>query len=358
MPKSAERAAMRGGSVAAHGARASRTQRLRHLVVSAPGRANLVGNPSDQYGGCQVSCAVPLRARVVLEAASETSLVSAGQEMRISSDADLTLRADRLDLGRAVLRFTGPPFPQARIAYESEIPMRSGLAGSTALLVALVHAILAWRGEPLVGHRLAERARSLEREDLGVVCGFGDQYMAAFGGLRFLDFRGKAHGSPSEALRLATVEDLAPFVPELPFVLAFTGVEHSSSAVHAPIRERWLEGDRAVIDGYERVAALGAEGKRALIDADWRGLAAAMNENHAIQRGFGGSGEVNERLIAAARAAGAPAAKLAGAGHGGTIVALWPEADAAPLERALREAGAEAIYRPALAPGVMTEERA
>ena len=328
---------------------------IRRLVVSAPGRANLVGNPSDQYGGCQVSCAVPLRARVVLEAASETRLASGGEEARISPASDLAPRGDLLDLGRAALRFAGPPYPRARIAYASEIPLRSGLAGSTALLVALLHGLLAWRGERLAGHRLAEQARRVEREDLGIVCGFGDQYMAAFGGLRFLDFRGKAHGSPTETLRLATVEDLAPFVPELPFVLAFTGVEHSSSAVHAPIRERWLAGERAVVEGYERVAALGAEGKRALLDADWPRLAAAMNENHGIQRGFGGSGAVNERLIAAALAAGAPAAKLAGAGHGGTIVVLWPGGDAAPLERALRDAGAEAIYRPAPAPGVTSE---
>lgn len=295
---------------------------------------------------------MPLRARVTLVAAEQTRLSNGSEEARIVSDADLAPRGDLLDLARAALRFVGPPLPQAQISFESEIPLRSGLAGSTALLVALLHALLVWRGERLVGHGLAEQARRLEREDLGIVCGFGDQYMASFGGLRFLDFRGKAHGSPTETLRFATVEDLARFVPRLPFVLAFTGVEHSSTAVHAPIRARWLAGERDAVEGYTRVAALGAEGKRALLEGDWRQLAAAMNENHAIQRGLGGSGEVNERLIDAALAAGAPAAKLAGAGHGGTIVALWTEPDAEPLERALRAAGASEIHRPAPVPGV------
>jgi mevalonate kinase len=64
-------------------------------------------------------------------------------------------------------------------------------------------------------------------------------------------------------------------------------------------------------------------GKKALMLEDWRTMATLMNENHAIQRDLGGSGESNERLIAAALAAGAPAAKLAGAGDGGTIIALW-----------------------------------
>ena len=80
-----------------------------------------------------------------------------------------------------------------------------------------------------------------------------------------------------------------------------------------------------------------------------------MNENHAIQRDLGGSGESNERLIAAALDAGALGAKLAGAGDGGTIIALWPGEDTTPLEEALREAGASAIYRPEVTPGATIE---
>ena len=80
-----------------------------------------------------------------------------------------------------------------------------------------------------------------------------------------------------------------------------------------------------------------------------------MNENHAIQRELGGSGESNETLIGAALDAGALGAKLAGAGHGGTIIALWPWPDATPLENALRDVGASAIYRPEVDRGVTVE---
>ena len=80
-----------------------------------------------------------------------------------------------------------------------------------------------------------------------------------------------------------------------------------------------------------------------------------MNENHAIQRDLGGSGEQNERLIAAALGAGALGAKLAGAGQGGTIIALWPWPDTVRLEEALRQAGASALYRLQMAPGAIVE---
>ena len=82
-----------------------------------------------------------------------------------------------------------------------------------------------------------------------------------------------------------------------------------------------------------------------------------MNENHALQRELGGSGPANERLIAAARRAGAPGAKLAGAGQGGTVVALWPDDDPGPLESALREAGATTLLRPRPCEGVLLETR-
>ena len=110
------------------------------------------------------------------------------------------------------------------------------------------------------------------------------------------------------------------------------------------------------MEGYRRITEIARMGKKALIMEDWPLLGRLMNENHAIQRDLGGSGESNEKLIVAALEAGALGAKLAGAGHGGTIIALWPWPDPTPLEKALHEAGASATYRLQVAPGVMIEE--
>ena len=226
------------------------------------------------------------------------------------------------------------------------------MAGSTALVVALLQAILAWQGEAINRYQLAERARYIELNNLKVVCGYQDAYMTTFGGLNYMDFRGKQFYRNAEAELFAAVEPLAAYVPSLPFVLALTGVRHSSGAVHRPIRERWLEGETAVVNSYKRIAELARLGKKALLLKDWPTLGQLMNENHAIQRDLGGSGAANERLIAAALDAGALSAKLAGAGNGGTIIALWPSDDKTRLERALCSAGATAFHQPQLAPGV------
>lgn len=313
------------------------------LRGSAPARANLIGNPSDQYGGTTLACSVPLRARVEWSPAEVTRVATQGEEIVLEKEADLALRGDLFDVARSLLAGLGGWLPRARIAYRSEVPLGSGLAGSTALLVALLRTALAWRGEdPGAPHLLAERAREIERSQLGVTCGFIDHYLAVFGGCRFVDFRGKTPEAPFGSEPFATLETVdAP----LPFLLAFTGRRHSSDSVHRPIRARWLAGEPAVRRAMERMGELGRAGRDALLAREWPALGALMNENHALVRELGGSGEPNERLIAAALAAGAPAAKLAGAGDGGTIVALWPEPDSAPLEAALHRAGAAACYR-------------
>ena len=143
-------------------------------------------------------------------------------------------------------------------------------------------------------------------------------------------------------------------VPELPFVLAHTGIEHHADVVHRPIRERWLEGEREVVRAYDAIAGLAREGKKALLEKDWVRLGKLMNENHAIQRDLGGSGEENERLINAALDNGALGAKLAGAGDGGTIIALHPEPE--QLGTLLRNAGASRILEMRPVEGARLEE--
>ena len=327
----------------------------REIICSAPGRAGIIGNPTDMYGGAVLSCSVEMRAQVTVTPAPDLVLETGEQKCRIFGRDDLRPQGDCFDVARAILDYMRLPPLACRVRYESDIPLRSGMSGSTALVVAILQALLAWQGEYPNRYRLAERARHIELNYLKVVCGYQDAYMCTFGGLNYMDFRGKQFYRSAEAELFATIESLAAYVPELPFVLGFTGVRHSSGAVHKPLRERWLDGESVVVAGYERITEIARMGKKALIAEDWPLLGRLMNENHAIQRDLGGSGESNERLIGAALEAGAPGAKLAGAGSGGTIIALWPWPDTTRLEKALREAGASAVYCLQVAPGATIE---
>jgi len=329
------------------------------IHASAPGRCGLVGNPTDMYGGSVLSCSTRERARCTLSRdAAEFQISVSGQHQTLRSLGDLAPRpGDYLNVVRAALvalevdPTSASPF---HLAAETDIPMQAGLAGSTAILACIVGCLLAHLGLRLNSYQTAELVRQIEYDVLGIVCGFQDHYMTVFGGLNFMDFRDKNSAHTTDAdTPLATIEPLAAYVEDLPFVLGHTGVRHHSGSVHTSPRDRWLRGEPAVVDGYLEVAKLARRGKRAFLSADWDTLATLMNRNHAIVRDLGGSGDANEALIAAALESGATGAKLAGAGGGGTILALTRDREA--TASALRAAGAEAILFPAPQPGLTVE---
>lgn len=323
------------------------------IIATAPGRCGIVGNPTDMYGGAVLSCTVEERVECRLTFPTETLHVTNDEEATVvRTRGDLRLRGDKIDIARAAVGFLGIDPSEARfsLAISTSIPMQAGLAGSTAMLAAIVGALSEYLGIRATPYALAETIRKIEARTMKVVCGFQDQHMAVFGGLNYMDFAGKESLEQTEDEPLGIVEPLALHVPKPPLLLAHTGIRHHSGSVHSSPRERWLAGEQLVRDAYARIAQLARPGKRALLEQRWSDLGALMNENHALVAELGGSGPANDVLIEAARRAGAWGAKLAGAGGGGTIVALTDDPDR--VGAAVLAAGAESLYAPLPQPGL------
>jgi galactokinase/mevalonate kinase-like predicted kinase len=249
------------------------------ILASAPGRAGIVGNPSDIYGGSVVSCSTIERAWCTLTPSDSLVLESGGERQEIHSWEDLELHRDRLDIAKAVIDWFGVDIEMAkfRISAGTEIPENAGLAGSTALLISVFSCVAEYLGVNYKAHEIAENARRVEAEVLGITCGYQDQYMAVFGGLNFIDFRGKHGLQMSGPEPFATLESLGERVSQTPFVLAHTGIKRHSGHVHKSLRQRWLEGESEVVRGYERAAELARLAKKAVIGEQWEDLGALMN---------------------------------------------------------------------------------
>ena len=335
------------------------------ITYSAPGRCGIVGNPSDMYGGSVISCSTRERAYVTIEEHDVLEIEVDGAVRTVRTPDDLRQDGKMFDAVLAALEYFELYNLPARITVSSDIPIRAGLSGSTAVMTALIAALLEWMdmkgkstpdrmpgGEKAYRNRylLAEIVRHIELYFLKIVCGYQDAYMCAFGSLNFLDFRDKQHYLSLEREPLGTVENLAGYTPELPLVLAHTGVQRVSGSVHKPIRDRWIEGDTPVVKGMLRLAHIARMSKKAIFTSDWELLGEAMTEKHELIRSLGSSSEVNETIIGLALESGAIAAKLAGAGKGGTIIALNPEPET--MVTALRDAGVTRILYPAPSDGV------
>jgi galactokinase/mevalonate kinase-like predicted kinase len=304
------------------------------FAASAPGRCGIVGNPSDIYGGNVLSCSLPVRA---------TCRLSLGQDHVLPEDTRLW------DAVTKRFPIEGP----VRVEWTTGIPRSSGLSGSTAIVAATLAAVLSARGCPPeldtddARTNFAELVRDIEINAAGIKGGYQDAYVIAHGGLRLMRFAAKHPVIPGPN---GVAESLnAP----LPFLLVTTGVERLSGSVHGPMIDRWLSGERLVMDSMERITQIGLEGAEALLSADYTRLGALMDENHRLVAALGGSGEAIDALIARCKHHGALGAKLAGAGLGGTVIALTEDAEA--LQAKLAEDGYSRFLRPEIQPGVRLE---
>lgn len=276
--------------------------------ASAPGRAGIIGNPSDIYGGTVVSSSIEERNRCWVRRTAENRWP----------------QEDRLI--KAAVTACGIDFP-FQLKWHSDIPVSSGLSGSTSALASALLALSVLKSgernlDP-VGDKqqFAEWVRRTERYEAGIMCGFQDAHMIVNGGVQCMDFPGRFPITDRVDADFAPVS-LQPLHCDLPFLLITTGVERVSGSVHEPLAQRWLRGENLVKVAMERIGELGRIGTVALSNSDFDGLAAAMNENHHLVQELGSTGPEVDRLVSHCLQEGALGAKLAGAGMGGTVIAL------------------------------------
>src|SRR6202043_1403455 len=74
------------------------------------------------------------------------------------------------------------------IHHDGDLPARSGMGSSSAFTVGLLHALYALRGQMPSKMQLAEQSIHIEQNLLRETVGSQDQVMAAFGGLRHVEF--------------------------------------------------------------------------------------------------------------------------------------------------------------------------
>jgi mevalonate kinase len=111
------------------------------------------------------------------------------------------------------------------------------------------------------------------------------------------------------------------------------------------LRRRW-QATPELFEGYfDEIGAIAGQARVAieheLVEA--RVIGKLMDQNQELLESIGVSSPELERLIEAARGAGALGAKLSGAGWGGNMIALVPPDTAPAVATALTEAGATGV---------------
>ncbi|HET9905112.1 MAG TPA: hypothetical protein VFQ23_00680, partial [Anaerolineales bacterium] len=124
-------------------------------------------------------------------------------------------------------------------------------------------------------------------------------------------------------------------------VIGDTGVSAPTKESVADVRKLWTENPKRFEVIFDEVADISFAARR-VIEEGWVDmLGTLMNENHAYLQEMTVSSPELDRLVSAARTAGASGAKLSGGGRGGNMIALVEEHKAQNVAEALMGAGAK-----------------
>ncbi len=111
----------------------------------------------------------------------------------------------------------------------SDIPSKgTGLGSSSTFLVGLLNALHAYKGEHASPLQLAEEAVKIEREILGEPGGKQDQYMAAYGGIQFMEF----HQDERVTVKPVIMNEESRIALQESLLLLYTNRERSSTGIH------------------------------------------------------------------------------------------------------------------------------
>jgi glucuronokinase len=291
-------------------------------------RAGLLGNPSDIYGGRVIAFSFDnFRAEVTIEPAEATEIAPDGG---LLGALWTVFRERHLPAGVA---------PTFRMRFHSDIPRQVGLAGSSAILIAGLRALMerfAVRIEPIAQ---AELALEIEAELLGIVAGPMDRVIQVFEGVQFIDCRRPLR---VEGVRALDATRLPPA-----FVAYDPHPGEASGVVHSPVRERWLRGDPEVRRTIATFPGLADRGVACLDAGDARGLLPLLNQNFDTRASIFDISERNREMVRVGREHGAATGF---AGSGGAVVGLVDDATRlSAIEDAYRRAGFEFV-RPRIRP--------
>jgi len=247
---------------------------------------------------------------------------------------DIGLEADLPDLpgdhplrkaAQLVLDELGlPRSPACTLRITSTIAVAAGMGSGAAVSAALIRAYGRFLGCELPDERVSALAYEVEKLHHGTPSGIDNTVVTYALPVYFV------RGQPLHVLRLPAAFTL---------VIGDTGVPSLTAAAVGDVRRRW-QADPARYEAlFDEIGTL-AQAARAVIESGRpHKLGPLMDANHAVLQAIGVSSPELDRLVDAARSAGALGAKLSGGGRGGNMLALARLRDARRVAEALHAAG-------------------
>lgn len=317
-------------------------------------RAGLLGNPSDGYFGKTISFAMSnFRARVLLYPSGRLEIKPSKADLPVFENLEDLYRITRwrgyyggIRIIQALLvRFIDYCRQQGielenrnfTLEYESNIPQRLGLGGSSAIITASLRALCQYYRLDIPLPTQANLVLETETRELNVPAGLQDRVIQAYQGLVYMDFSRDLMESRGYGEYVCMNPGLLPNV----YVACRTSLSEGTEVFHGNLRDRWRRGDPDVVDAMKTWASYAEEGRQCLERRDYHRLDELINANFDLRSRIYQIDRGNLEMVHTAREAGATSNF---AGSGGAIVGTYTDDNMfARLTDRMRGIGVEVI---------------
>jgi D-glycero-alpha-D-manno-heptose-7-phosphate kinase len=299
------------------------------IESSAPTRIDLAGGTLDIWPlylfhqpAQTLNAALSLRAYCSIRPRADTriGIVSDDTGMRVEADHWSELRDghDLRLLGHLLHCFQAEGL---ELRTRSDSPFGAGIAGSSALNIAVCGALAAWCDRPLSDDLLMQIAQNVEAQVIDVPTGVQDYRPAMYGGISAVEL------AVDGIRRVAMPVDARELQSRL--VLAYTNASRNSGINNWDMMKRHIDGDVDVRRRFQGISEIAGRMRQALEARDWPAVGRHVAEEWENRKGLapGVTTPDIDRMLSAAADAGAAGGKVCGAGGGGCLFCIGePEA--------------------------------
>jgi D-glycero-alpha-D-manno-heptose-7-phosphate kinase len=303
------------------------------IITQTPLRISFFGGGTDfrEYylneSGCVLSSAIDRYIFVIIKERFDDKIRVGYTKTEMVDSVDEIQH----DLVRECLRKTGIS-RRVEIATMADIPSTgSGMGSSSTVTVGLLNAMYHYLGQRVDTERLAREACEIEIEILKKPIGVQDQYIAAYGGQRFLSFERDGHiFAEPIGLTNGHVRKISQNL-----MLFFTNVSRQSETILAE-QVLNIESRMNVLRAMKKLAF---KGKECLLAGEFDEFGLLLHKGWQLKKQMASriSNSSIDELYDRARKAGALGGKITGAGGGGFLLLYCPQSRQNDVRTALRE---------------------
>lgn len=301
------------------------------IITQTPLRISIAGGGTDfreffmKEGGAVLSMAIDKYVYIIVKERFDDMIYLNYSRREIVDCVDEIQHG----LIREAMRKTGVK-KGIEITALADIPSEgSGLGSSSSFTVGLLNALYTYQGVLVTAERLAREACEIEIDIVKEPIGVQDQYIAAYGDLRFFEFQ-KSGKVKIEKLEVSTSEKMNMCSNLLLF---FTNSTRRAS--HVLTEQKTNIGKR--MDELRRLKKLSYRAKDSVLNNSFDNIGYILHDSWEIKKKLApnvSNSEIDEYYDRALKA-GAIGGKIAGAGGGGFLLLYCQLHKQAALKREL-----------------------